>query len=149
MAFETNISIASAKAAVDAVVDLIDVGAGANARIRIYDGTQPASPDVALSGQTLLAEIDLGTATIFSAAATQTNSATANASAILPKTDTSADGTGTATWFRAVNADSTPVALIDGTVGTTGTDMTLDNTSIVAGQEIRLNEWTVKLSKIA
>lgn len=148
MAFDTNISIASAKAAVDAVVDLIDVGTGANSRIRIYDGSQPASPDVAIGTQTLLAEIDLGAATIFGAAGTETNSAAATASAVLPKTQASATASGTATWFRGVNASSSPVALIDGTIGTSGTDMILDNTSITAGQEIRLNTWKVKLSKI-
>lgn len=146
MAFDTNISIASALAAVDAVVDIIDTGTGANARLRIYDGSQPASPDVAPGTQTLLAEIDLGAATVFGAAATETNSAAATASGILPKTQTSATATGTASWFRAVDKGTN--ALIDGTVGTSGTDMILDNTSITLGQEIRLNTWKVKLSKV-
>ena len=147
MAYDTNMSIAAAKAAVDAVVDLMDGGTAANPKLRIYSGSQPASPDVAAgTGNTLLAEIDLGAATVFGAAATETNSAAATASGILPKTDTSANASGTATWFRAVDKDAT--AIIDGTVGTSGADMVLDNTSIAAGQAVKLNTWKVKLSKV-
>jgi hypothetical protein len=146
MAYDTNISIAAAKAAVDSVVDRLDLGTAANCRVRIYDGSQPASPDVAVGTQTLLAEIDLGTATIFGAAGTSGNSATATASAILPKTQTSATAAGTASWFRAVDADTT--AVIDGTVGTSGTDMVIDNTSIAVGQEVKILTWKIKLSKV-
>ena len=147
MAVDTNISMAAAKAALDAVVDRLDTGTGANARVRIYDGTQPGRPDDAVTTQTVLAEIDLGTAAVFGAATTGTgteaNTAVATSS-ILPKTDTSANASGTATWFRAVNKGT--VAIIDGSVGTAATfDMVLDNTSIATSQTVKLNSWKVKL----
>ena len=147
MAADTNISMAVAKAALDAVVDLLDAGTAANARLRIYDGSQPGRPDDAIGTQTLLAEIDLGTAAVFGAAATGTgtlaNTATATASGILPKTNTSATASGTATWFRAVDKDAT--AIIDGSVGTASADLILDNTSIATGQTVTLNSWKIKL----
>jgi len=146
MAVDTNISMAVAKAALDAVVDLLDAGTAANARLRIYDGAQPGRPDDAATG-TLLAEIDLGTATIFGAATTGTgtlaDTATATASGILPKSNTSATAAGTATWFRAVDKDAT--GIIDGSVGTADADLILDNTSIATGQTVTLSSWKVKL----
>ena len=48
MATNTKISNAAAIAACDAIVDKIDVGSG-TAVLRIYDGTQPADPDTAVS----------------------------------------------------------------------------------------------------
>jgi hypothetical protein len=95
----------------------------------------------------LLAEIDLGAGTpVFGAATTETNSAAATASAQLPKTQTSATASGTATWFRAVDQGTN--AVIDGTAGTATTDMILDNASIAAGQQVKLNTWKVKLNKL-
>lgn len=148
MAVNTNLSKAGAKAALDALIDKLDTGTGANARLRIYSGTQPADPDTAPgTGNTLLAEIDLGTAAVFGNAATGTggsaSSVTATASAILPKTDSSANASGTAAWFRAVNKGTT--AVIDGSVGTSSADLILDNVSIAAGQSVKLNSWKVKL----
>lgn len=147
MAVNTNVSKTPAKTALNAVVDSLDTGTGANARVRIYSGTQPASPDTAIGTQTLLAEIDLGTAAVFGAAATGTggsaSSVTANASAILPKSDASANATGTAAWFRAINKAGT--AKIDGSVGTSSADMIIDSTSITAGQVVKLNSWKIKL----
>lgn len=147
MAVNTNIAKAIAKSALDAVVDSLDTGTGANARVRIYAGSQPASPDTAVGTQTLLAEIDLGTPAVFGAATTGTggsaSSVTANASSILPKSDSSANATGTATWFRAINKGGT--AKIDGSVGTSSADMIIDSTSITASQVVKLNSWKIKL----
>jgi hypothetical protein len=149
MAVNTNIGIAAAKDALDAVVDRLDVGTAANARLRIYSGAQPDSPDDVVGTGTLLAEIDLGTADVFGDATTgiggEDDTATATAIDILPKTQTSATAPGTAAWFRAVDKDAT--AVIDGSVGTADADLILDNTSIAAEQEVKLNSWKVKLPK--
>lgn len=149
MPVNTNITIAAAKTMLDVQADLMDAGTGANPRLRIYSGTQPDSPDDAVGTGTLLCEIDLGTAAVFSAATTGTgtlaNTATCTASAILPKTQTSATASGTAAWFRAV--DKAGNAVIDGSVGTATADMILDNTSINAGQTVKLNSWKLKLPK--
>jgi hypothetical protein len=149
MAADTNVSMAVAIAALDTFVNSIDGGTASNPRLRIYDGSQPGRPDDATDTQTLLAEIDLGSAAVFSNATTGTgtksNSATAHCTAILPKTCTSATASGTASWFRVVDKDGT--AVIDGSAGLSGAspDLVLDNTSIATGQEVKLNVWSVKL----
>ena len=55
----------------------------------------------------------------------------------LPLSDTSADATGTAAL--AIITDSAGTTCISGlTVGTSGTDVIIDNTSIVVGQTVNL-----------
>ena len=147
MANDTNISMAAAIAACDAIVNLIDGGTGTNPMLKIYNGSQPADPDTAVGGQTLLATIDLGSATVFGNAATGTGDfAEATASAILPKSDTTAAATGTATWFRVLNKSGT--AIIDGTVGTSGCDLNLDSASITAGQTVKINTWAFRMPNL-
>ena len=130
----TTISTAARNAAADGVVGLLDGGAGAG-YIEVRDGTQPATPNDAATG-TLLATLTLSDPA-FGAAATGT--ATANAIT----DDTSADASGTATWFRGY--DSTGVAVIDGSAGTSGTDLILDDAAIVAGGVVAINSWTVTM----
>lgn len=149
MAFNTNVAKAAIKAAVNAIVDSLDAGTAANARVRIYDGAQVASPDTAPgTGNTLLAEIDLGTAAAFGAAATGTGgeaSYIVASAAGLPLSDIAAAATGNAAWFRAVDKDAT--AIIDGSVGTNATsfDMAIDNVAISAGQTVKLNTWKIRM----
>lgn len=133
MAHNTIISTEVRNAMVDAAVDLLDTGSGA-AIVQIYDGTQPAGPATAITTQTLLATLTCSDPA-FGAAA----SGTATASAITG--DTTADATGTASWFRALTSDST--ARWDGTVGTSDADMILDSVAIVAGGEVNVTSWTV------
>lgn len=132
----TRITQAAAKAACDAVVDLLDVGGAGYLEIRT--GSQPATANTAASG-TLLGTLTLS-ATAFGAATTASPSV-ATAAAIT--SDTSADNSGTAGWFRAYNNAGT--AIIDGSVTATGGggDMTLDTVTIVAGGTIAITSWTV------
>ena len=58
--------------------------------------------------------------------------------------DSAADATGTATWFRLVIPGDT--AIIDGSVGTSGTDLVLNVTSIVAGVEVAVISFVVSQS---
>ena len=150
MALNTNVAKAAVKAAVNAVVDSLDVGTatGTTPRMRIYDGSQPASPDAAITTQTLLAEIPLDTPAAFGAAATGTGGEASYIIATagnLPATDTAATATGTASWFRAIDLDDT--AVIDGSVGanTTSFDAAIDNVNIAAGQNVKLNSWKIRL----
>ncbi len=122
MASNFKISAASKKLAMDAEYDVLNTG-----YLRIYSGTQPASPDTALSGNTLLAELRFG-ATAFSAATGSNPTVTKTANAIT--SDSSADATGTATFFRAFKSDGT-TAVCDGTVGTSAADCIINSTSIV------------------
>lgn len=59
-----------------------------------------------------------------------------------PKSDSSADNTGTAAAARI--RDSAGTDVITGlTVGTSGSDINLDSTSITAGQTVTINSATV------
>lgn len=120
----------------DQVTALIDGGAGAGL-LRIYDGTQPANADTAVSTQNLLAEL-----TLTDPAAAAASSGVLTLSAIT--SDSSANATGTASWFRVV--DSVGNAVLDGDVSTSaaGTgDLQLDSTSITAGQTVNVTSFTI------
>lgn len=140
MATNTRISNAAAIAACDAIVDLIDGGAGAGL-LRIYSGTQPADPDTAATG-TLLAEITLNDPA-FGAAADAAPGGIATASVSPALEDTSANATGTAGYFRVVDSNGT--AIMDGEVGTSGADLNLNTTSIVSGATVSVTSWTVTM----
>ena len=130
MANNLQESTESVNAACNAIVDLADTG-----YIRIYDGSQPANANTAVSTQTLLAELRFG-ATAFGAA----SGGTATANAITA--DSSANATGTASWFRVLKSDGTSV-LWDGTVGAGGTyDLVLNTTSIVSGATVSITSMT-------
>ena len=136
MANELKITNSAASAAADAVVDLIDVG-GAG-KLRIYDGTKPATADTAITSQVKLAELTFS-ATAFGAA----SNGVATANSITA--DASADASGTATWFRVVSGGGTTI--FDGTVGTSGADINLDSTSITVGQQVSVTALTYTQSK--
>jgi hypothetical protein len=127
-----KIANATASAACNGVVDLLD-----NGYLRIYDGTQPANANTAVSTQTLLAELRYN-ATAFGAASNGV--ATANAFTA----DSSANATGTASWFRALASDGSTVVL-DGSVGTSSADLVLSTTSIVSGSEVEVTSQTVTM----
>lgn len=135
----TTISNAASIAACDAVVDLLDGGASAG-KVRIYDGAQPANPDVAVTTQNLLAELTLSNQA-FRAAADANPGGRATANAITD--DASADATGTASWFRAL--DSNNVAIIDGSVGISGAgaDLELNSVAIEATANVSITSWIV------
>ena len=135
----TRIANGAAAAAVNAVVDLLDAGAGAG-YIEVRTGAQPASVGTAASG-TLLATLTLSDPAF--GAATSANPSVATAAAVT--SDTNVDATGTAGWFRAY--DSNDVAVIDGSVTATGGggDMTFDSVSFIAGGTAALTSWTVSL----
>jgi hypothetical protein len=132
VATNTHLSIASWNLALNAALDT----PLASGFIEIYTGTQPATPDTALSGNTLLATLGIN-ATAFGAASSGTK--TANA-----VTSGTAGNTGTATWFRCYKSDGT-TAVLDGSCGTSGADMDLNTTSIVSGATVAVTAWTVSM----
>lgn len=111
-------------------LDEITGDLGSNALLRIYDGTPPADANTSLAGNTLLAE--LACSATFAAAA---SSAQLTANSITA--DSSADATGTATFFRLLTSGGT--AQVQGTVGTSGADLNLNTTSIVAGAQVSVS----------
>jgi hypothetical protein len=94
--------------------------------LRIYDGTQPATADTAITTQVLLAEL---TFSATAAPATVNGLITFNAIT----SDSSANATGTPTWFRAVQSNGTTVVM-DGSVGVSGANLNL--TGLTGGQII-------------
>jgi hypothetical protein len=124
----------AANAACDAMAALANSG-----RLKIYDGTQPATADTAVTTQNVLADLTMN-ATAFGAAVAGV--ATANAIT----SDTSADATGTATWFRLYKSDNTTV-ICDGSVGTASADMILTTVSIVAAAAVSITSFTLTESK--
>lgn len=113
-------------------LDEITARAGASALFRIYDGSRPATGGTAT---TLLAELVMN-ATFAPGAASGV--LTLNAIAA----DASANATGTATWFRIVQSDGT-THVMDGSVGTSGTDLVLNTASIVAGANVSISSATI------
>jgi len=129
MALNTHLSLASWNLVLNAALDVLNGGF-----IEIYDGSQPATPDVAVTSQVKLAKLALS-ATAFSAASAGTK--TANAI-----TATTALATSTATWFRAFKADDT-TAVIDGSVGVSSADMIMADVAVTTNGAIQVTSWTV------
>lgn len=119
----------------DAMMDAIETFAGASALLNIYDGTQPTDGDTALGAQVLLAQLVLNANF---GGASSNGVITLNAIA----DDVSANATGTATWFRILKSDAT-TKVMDGSVGTSGADLNLSTTSIVAGGLVSVTSATL------
>lgn len=135
MANDLRESNAAANAAMNARVDLLNSG-----KLRIYDGTRPATVDTAVSTQTLLAELTLGNPAFGDA-----SDGVATAEAITK--DSAANATGTAAWFRILT--SADAAMFDGTVGTSGCDLNLASVSIAAGVEVSITSLKLTQPKAA
>ncbi len=105
-----------------------------NGYLRIYDGTQPATADTATTSQVLLAELRFNAT---AAPAAVSGLITFNAITA----DSSANATGTASWYRCLSSDGTTVVM-DGSVGTSSSNMILPTTSIVAGVQVGVTSFT-------
>lgn len=107
--------------------------AGTNSIIRIYAGSQPANANTAITSQTLLVSL-----TVSGTFGTDSNGTITLATV----TNGTAVATGTASFFRIVKSDGTTVVM-DGSVGTSGSDMNLNNTSIASGQTVSISAGTI------
>ena len=126
MALAYNVAIRNA------MLDEITTGAGASALLRIYDGSRPATGGTAT---TLLAEL---TCNATFAAGASSGVLTLNAIT----QDSSANATGTASWFRIVKSDGT-THVLDGNCGTSGSELNLTTLSIVASQPVSVSSFTI------
>lgn len=129
MALQT--SVQTKAAALNAQLALLDGG-----YINIYSGTQPAATTTALTDQVLLSEHALSDPAF---APTTTATATANAIA----DDESANASGTATFYRAFDADD--VCHRQGSAGEAGSgaELILDESAIVAGGVVTVSSYSV------
>lgn len=121
-------AIAFSAAIRNARLDAITTGVGASGLLRIYSGTRPATGGTAT---TLLAEL-----TCNATFAPGASGGTLTLNAITE--DSSADSTGTASWFRVVKSDGTTLGF-DGDCGTSGSDLNLTTLSIVATQPVSVS----------
>lgn len=114
-------------AATAAVDDAFVTAAGTNAVLQIRTGTSVNGPGGAVSG-TLLASVTIASWTAATPSAGQVTGSDPAA--------VTASATGTAAHFRLQTSGGT--AILEGTVGTSGADLILDNVSIVSGGSVDL-----------
>ncbi len=105
---------------------------------RLYDGTQAVDADTSIGAQVLLAELTFNSTAFGSASA---GSASANAITA----DSSANATGTATWYRLVKSDGTTVVM-DGSVGTSGANLNLNSVAIQSGAQVSISAFSVTMA---
>jgi hypothetical protein len=130
MAIQLSVAVRNAR------LDAIETTVGTSAVLKIRTGAPPADCAAADSG-TVLATINLPSDWINSAASGQKTK-------LGTWQDASADATGTAQHFRLYASDGTTCHM-QGTVTATGGggDLTLDNTSIAAGQSVTITSFTL------
>lgn len=116
------------------MLDEITSAIGASGLLRIYDGTPPADADTALSGNTQLAELALS-----ATAAGAASGGDLTFSSI--SDDTSADATGTASFFRLLTSGGS--AVVQGTVGTSGADINFNSVSFVTGGNVAVSSLVI------
>lgn len=115
-------------------LDSIETTIGTSPILTIRSGAAPANCAAADSG-TVLATLTLPSD--WMAAASSGSKAKSGT-----WQDSSADATGTAAHFRIHDSTATTCHM-QGTVGTSGTDMIVDNTSFAAGQSFTINTFTI------
>jgi len=120
----------------NARLDAFETTVGTSAVLKIFTGSMPANCAAADSG-TLLANMSLPSDWM-AAAASGAKSKSGTWS------DASADGTGTAGYFRIYATDGTTCGLQGTITGISGGgDMELDNTSIASTQTVTISTFTL------
>lgn len=115
-------------------LDAIETEGGLSAILKIRTGAAPVD----------CAAADLGTvlATLTLPADWMAAAASGSKAKLGTWQDTAADATGTAAHFRIYKSDGI-TCVIQGTVGQGTGDLSLDNTSIVLGQTVTINTFTL------
>lgn len=110
--------------------DATTTAVGNAGKLQIYDGTKPAAGGTATNK---LAEFTLGSPFAPSASG-------GVLSPTLPS-NTTGLASGTATWFRVTT--SAGAWVIDGTAGTSGTEVLLNTATISPGLTVSVASWTI------
>lgn len=119
----------------------VGIDAGTAAVINIYDSTVPADADTALGAQVLLAQLTCS-ATAFTSVTDDTPGAIATFASITA--DSSANATGTATFFRILT-QSGGTTTDQGTVGTSSADLIMNTVAFTAGSNVAISAATILL----
>ena len=126
MALQYSVAVRNAR------LDVIETTAGTSAVLRIRTGAPPANCAAARTG-TILATVNLPSDWMAAAASgVKSKSGT--------WTDAAADATGTAGHFEIMDS-GLATCHIQGTYGTSGTDMIGDSVSFTAGQAFTVNSF--------
>lgn len=140
MANNFNISNVAAKALADAFDDQVNISDAA-AAIDIRSGAQPADPDTAATG-TLLATL-VCSDPMFTGATDANPGGLLTASAIT--SDSSADATASAGYFRIRATGASPDDVADGECGTSGSDLNFNTVAITSGSTVSITSFTVTM----
>jgi len=132
MALNPQLSATAAAVAADAVCALLNGGT-----LRLYDGTQPATADTAITTQALLAEMTFANPAFAAAVA-----GVATAHAITADAD--ANASGTSTWFRALTSGAATV--LDGSVGTADTDCVVSSADLIHHGSVAITSCVVTVA---
>lgn len=114
----------------NAMLDAITSAAGASATLKFYNGTRPASGGTAT---TLLATL--------TCSATFAPAASGGVLTLNAITGANAVFTDTATWFRIATSGGSFV--IDGSVGTSLSDLNMTTTAFVSGQPVAVSSFVI------
>lgn len=128
MAIQLSVAVRNAR------LDAIETAIGTAAVLKIKTGAQPANCAAADSGTVL---VSYTLASDWAAAASSGSKSFSGT----PIAGT-ASGTGTAAHYRVYASDGTTCHM-QGTVGTSGTDVIIDNTSINSGQTVNVTSWSI------
>jgi hypothetical protein len=126
MSLQYSVTVRNAK------LDAVETAIGTSPIMKIRTGSPPADCATADSGTAL--------ATITMPSDWMAAAATGQKSKSGTWQDTSADATGTAGHFRIYDSGGSTCHM-QGTVGTSGTDMTVDSTSFTLGQQFTVNTF--------
>lgn len=140
MANNFRISNVSAIALANTFDDQVNIGSTASV-IDIRSGGQPADPDTGATG-TLLATLTFSDPA-FGAATDGNPGGLLTASAIT--SDTSADATASAGYFRMRATGTGADDVADGEVGTSGADLNMNTIAITAGSTVSITSMTVTM----
>ena len=124
----------SATAIADRLTSL-NTDIGASAVLNIYTGAQPANVATAATGTLIVSLPCNGTAF----GAVGSGALTANS---ITTTAATGAGTNTAGYFRIFKSGGT-VAVVDGAIATSGSDLNLNSTSITIAQNVSITSFVI------
>lgn len=133
MAKNTQMSNLAVNTEADALAALANGG-----KLCIFDGTQPATANTAITTQVMLGRVTMGNPA-FGAAV----NGVLTANAMTPE---EALAEGVAAWFRLYKSDGT-TALWDGTVGTSDANLIMPSLIILSGYVIGVQTFVHTVSK--
>ena len=116
----------------------LNTATGTSAVLNIYSGTQPATADTALSGNSLRVAITMSASAF---GTVSTNVVTASG---LPL-QANATASGTAAFARLVTSGGTVIG--DFAVATSGAEITINTVTITSGGPVQVTAFTITITK--